>query len=56
MTAEQKLTRDICEGAFLEALGDHAIAEIQLKNPKDRIYEKDLSWIKEKWEDCFQPN
>ncbi len=55
MTEEQKLIRDICKGAFLEGLGDHAIAEIQLKYPKEQIYQKDLGWLKSKWEECYQP-
>ena len=54
MTEEQKFTRVICKGAFLEALGDHAIAEIQLNYPIEEIYQKDLGWLKSEWEECYQ--
>ena len=53
---EIALNIEICKGAFLEALGDEAIAEIQLKNPKAKIYEQKLGWLKEKWQDCWKPN
>ncbi len=39
---DMALNIEICKGAFLEALGDEAIAEIQLKNPKDKIYDQKL--------------
>ena len=53
---EVALNVEICKGAFLEALGDEAIAGIQLKNPKAKIYEQKLGWLKEKWQDCWKPN
>ncbi len=53
---EVALNIEICEGAFLEALGGEAIAEIQLKNPKAKIYEQKLGWLKEKWQHCWRPN
>ncbi len=53
---EIALNIEICKGAFLEALGDEAIAEIQLKNPKTKIYEQKMGWLKDKWEDCWKPN
>ncbi len=56
VTEEQTLNRDICKRAFLEAIGDHAIAEIQLKYPKEEIYQQNLGWLKEKWEECYQPD
>ncbi len=37
---EIALNIEICKGAFLEALRDDAIVEIQLKNPKTKIYER----------------
>ena len=51
LNEEEKLNVKICKGAFLEAIGDDAIAEIQLRNPKDKVYLKDLGWIKGKWEE-----
>ncbi len=53
---EIALNIEICKRAFLEALGDEAIAEIQLKNPKAKYYELKLGWLKEKWQDCWKPN
>ncbi len=53
---EIALNIEICKSAFLEALGDDAIAEIQLKNPKAEIYEQKLGWLKEKWQDCWKCN
>ncbi len=46
----------ICKGAFLEAIGDDAIAEIQLKNSDDEVYLKDLGCTKEQWEENWKPN
>ncbi len=36
------------EGMCLEALRDDAVAELQLHNPIDKFYLKDLWWIKQK--------
>ena len=43
---EIALKIEICKGAFLEALGDEAIAQIQLKSPKTKIYEQKFGWLK----------
>ncbi len=43
MTKEQTLMRDISKGAFLEELGDRALAAIHLKYPKEEIYKKSLA-------------
>ncbi len=56
LNEEEKLNVKICKGAFLDAIGDDAIAEIQLRNPKDKVYLKDLGWIKEKWEENWKPD
>ncbi len=53
---EIALNIEICKGVFLEALGVEAIAESQLKNPRAKIYEQKLGWLKEKWQDCWKPN
>ena len=56
LNEEEKLNVKICKQAFLEAIGDDAIAEIQLRNPKDKVYLKDMGWIKEKWEENWKPD
>ncbi len=56
MSDEEKLNVKIYKGAFLEAIGDDAIAEIQLKYPKDSVYLKDLGWIETQWGDNWKPN
>ncbi len=53
-TDEGKLHLEVLKGSFLEALGDDAVYEIQQKNPKGKIYTKDIAWIKQKWEDCYK--
>ena len=53
---EDALNVEICTGAFLDALGDEALAEIQLQSPKAKIYDQKLKWLKEKWEACYKPN
>ena len=50
------LNIEVCKRAFLEALGDEALAEMQLKNPKIKIYEQKLGWLKKKWRECWTPN
>ncbi len=50
------LNIEVCKGAFLDALGDEALAEIQRKNPKTKIYDQKLGWLKEKWQECWKPN
>ncbi len=36
---DDALNVEICKGALLDALGNEALAEIQLQNPKAKIYE-----------------
>ncbi len=50
------LNIEVCQGACLDALGDEALAEIQQKNPKAKIYEQKLGWLKEEWQACWKPN
>ena len=53
---QEKRNTKICQTVFLDSLGDYAVAEIQLRNPKDIVYIKDLWWIKQKWEENWKPN
>ena len=36
------------------AIGDKAVKELQARNSKDDIFDKDLKWIKEKWEEAWK--
>ncbi len=51
LTDEETLALEILKGTFLEALGDDALYEIQQRNPKDKLYEQSVPWIKTKWEE-----
>ncbi len=55
LSDEDKLDVKICKGAFL-LFRDNAIAKTQLKNPKEKVYLKNLGWIKKQWEENWKPN
>ncbi len=42
------------KGAFLEALDEEAIFEIQQWNLKDKVYLQTVDWIKSKRKDCYK--
>ena len=54
LTDYTKMYLEVLKGAFLEALGEEAIFEIQQRNPKDKVYLQTVEWIKSKWEDCYK--
>ncbi len=54
LTDEETLNMEVLKGAFLEALGDDAIFEIQQRNPKEKVYLQTVDWIKTKWEECYR--
>ena len=39
------LSIEVCQGVFLDALGEETSAEIQLKKPKVKNYEQKLGWL-----------
>ncbi len=39
-----------------EALGEETVFEIQQRNPKHKVYQQEIKWIKERWEECFKTN
>ena len=54
LSDEDKVNLEVLKGSFLEALGEDAVYEIQQQNPKDKIYQQYIAWIKSKWEDCYK--
>ncbi len=56
LSDDDKLHLVVLKGSFLEAIGEDAVYEIQQQNPKDKIYQQDIAWIKSKWEACYQTN
>ncbi len=54
LTTDEQLYMEVLKGAFLEALGEDAISEIQQRNPKEKVYLQSVGWIKIKWEECYR--
>ena len=52
LTDDENLYLRVLKGSFLEALRDEAIYEIQQRNPKEKVYQQSVDWIKAKWEEC----
>ena len=51
LTTEETLNLQTCEATFLMSIGNQAVKEIQARHPKDDFFNKDLVWIKEKWQE-----
>ena len=60
LSEEETLNLQICKASFMMSIGDQAVKEIQARNPKDDVFDKDLGWIKEKfqeaWKSCENQN
>ena len=53
MTEDNKLNIHICKATFMMAIGDQTVKELQARNPKVKIFEQDLSWLKQKWDEAW---
>ncbi len=54
LSDDEKMYLEVLKGAFLEALGEEAIFEIQQRNSNDKVYLQTVEWIKSKWEDWYK--
>ena len=53
LTDADKLHLQIAKATFVTTLGDRTIDAIKNQNPKDAVLQKDLKWIKQKWESIW---
>ena len=53
LTDSDKLHLMIAKATFLSTIGERTIEAMQNQCPKDKILEKDLKWIKAKWEEIW---
>ena len=54
LNAEELLNIKACKASFIMAVGDQTLKEIQARNPKEEVLEKDLKWTKEKWDEIWK--
>ncbi len=54
LSTDELLNIQICKATFMMAIRDQAVKELHARNPKDDIFDKDLHWIKGKWEEAWK--
>ena len=54
LSEEEILNLQICKASFMISIGDQAVKEIQARNPKEDVFDKDLGWIKKKWQETWK--
>ncbi len=54
LTEEETLNLHICKASFMMSIGDQVVKEIQARNPKEDMFDEDLGWIEEKWQETWK--
>ena len=49
----EKLHMKIAKATFITLIGKKTVEILQNRNPKDKVLEKDLKWIKANWEEIW---